>query len=422
MIIVLPIGHDRITLRSLPFATLGLIALSVAVAAIAGDADAASTAALGPVRITARLFLSPSWALLVVNMLFLWVAGIGLEDRWGRLPFVALYLLAGTAGLALHGALAGPDEAPYVGSSAALAGVMGAFAVRLPRTRVHFVWAMWLTLKPRYGRFRAPAWGVLAVWVVCQGLLVLLVDGVPWSSPGLFAGFAIGAATAVAFRLGRVESRFLGRQENPEDIEADPDQLPLVAFGNRSPAPASAAAPSRRAARAASLSGIDSRGFHVKPPGGPARILAPGEIAALAAGRVDRTDDAAARALFAGQVPVAPALLLAVSVRGEGSVQAVFVIDVEHISWLALMSRPRPSPRENLAALVKLLLGLCPGAAVVGDRDELSSGRLPTFTDVEDLLSRLRRAGAAATPPPERGLPRAQAPDRGTTSNPASAK
>jgi membrane associated rhomboid family serine protease len=402
MIIVLPIGHDRITLRSLPFATLGLIALSIAVAAIAGDADAASTAALGPLRITARIFLSPSWALLVVNLLFLWVAGIGIEDRWGPLPFVALYLLAGTAGLAAHGASAGPDEAPLLGSSAALAGVMGAFAVRLPRTRVHFFFVVWLTLKPRYGRFRAPAWGVLAVWVVCQALLVLFVDGVPWSSPALLTGLAVGAAAALAFRLTRFESRVLGREESAEDVEVDPDDLPLVAFreppGDPAPHPPAGPGAARLDPRPALLVGIDSRGFRLKPPAGPVRILAPGEIAALAAGRVDRTDDEAARQLFAGQVPVAPALLLGLAVRGAGSVHPAFVIDVERIPWPALMSRPRPSPRENLAALVKLLLGLCPGAGTVGDRAALAAGTLPAFTDVEDLLSRLRRARATAPP------------------------
>jgi membrane associated rhomboid family serine protease len=396
MLIVLPIGHDRITLRSLPFATLGIIALSIIVAIAAGDAGAASTASLGPTRITARIFLHPSLALLVVNMLFLWVAGIGLEDRWGRLPFAALYLLAGTAGLAAHGVVEGPESPALLGSSASLAGVMGAFAVRLPRTRVHFFFVVWLTLKPRTGRFRAPAWGVLVVWVVCQGLLALFLERVRWSPWALLTGFALGAALAVAFRLTRFESRVLGREERAEDVEVDPDDLPLVAL--RKP-PEDAAAPRSPSAadalldvRPAVLVGIDSRGFHLTPPAGPVRILAPGEIEALVAGRVDRTDDEAAGTIFAGQVPVAPALLLALAAGAGGGMRPAFLVDAERIPWPAVMSHPLPSPRENLAALVKLLLRLCPGAATAGGREALATGTLPVFTDVGDFLARLRRA------------------------------
>ncbi|MHC5024218.1 MAG: rhomboid family intramembrane serine protease [Planctomycetota bacterium] len=70
---------------------------------------------------------------LAFNMLFLWVFGCPVEDRFGRIGYPVFYLLGGAvAGLA-HMAL---NSAPAIGASGAIAAVVGAFLALFPRSRI----------------------------------------------------------------------------------------------------------------------------------------------------------------------------------------------------------------------------------------------------------------------------------------------
>ena len=65
-------------------------------------------------------------------MWFLWLAGTVLEDAWGRVMYSIFYVVAGAVallaqGVAMHGAPGG-----VLGASGAIAGLMGAFLVRVP--------------------------------------------------------------------------------------------------------------------------------------------------------------------------------------------------------------------------------------------------------------------------------------------------
>src|SRR5438874_1250978 len=88
------------------------------------------------------MFMHASWQHIGFNMLFLWIFGNNVEDAIGRLGFLAWYLLGGLAATAAQSAvtlLAGTTRdagIPNVGASGAIAAVLGAYFVLLPRARV----------------------------------------------------------------------------------------------------------------------------------------------------------------------------------------------------------------------------------------------------------------------------------------------
>jgi membrane associated rhomboid family serine protease len=111
------------------------------------------------------MFLHSSWLHLAGNMLFLWIFGNNVEDRLGRLRYLALYLASGYA--AAYGfALTSADSAqPMIGASGAIAGVLGAYLVMFPRARV---WGLVPVLF--FLPLRVPAWLMLGMWFILQAL------------------------------------------------------------------------------------------------------------------------------------------------------------------------------------------------------------------------------------------------------------
>jgi len=82
------------------------------------------------------MFLHGGWLHLGGNMLFLWVFGGNVEDRLGHVKFLALYFLAGFAAAFLQVFISFDSLVPIIGASGAIAGVLGAYLVLFPRTRV----------------------------------------------------------------------------------------------------------------------------------------------------------------------------------------------------------------------------------------------------------------------------------------------
>ena len=70
---------------------------------------------------------------LAFNMLFLWVFGAAVEDRLGRVGFLAFYIGGGTVAALAHATV---NAAPVIGASGSIAGVTGAFLALFPRSRV----------------------------------------------------------------------------------------------------------------------------------------------------------------------------------------------------------------------------------------------------------------------------------------------
>src|SRR3954462_13724622 len=88
-----------------------------------------------PTLITS-MFLHGSWSHVLGNMWYLWIFGDNVEDRVGHGRFILFYLLCGIAA-ALGQILIDPQSTlPTIGASGAIAGVMGAYFVLYPRSRV----------------------------------------------------------------------------------------------------------------------------------------------------------------------------------------------------------------------------------------------------------------------------------------------
>jgi membrane associated rhomboid family serine protease len=111
------------------------------------------------------MFLHAGWIHLLGNMLFLWVFGDNVEDILGHGKFLLFYLLCGFAAAAVQ-MIAGPfSRVPMVGASGAIAGVMGAYLVKFPRSRVEMIFFAIL-----FFHFTMPAWFMLVYWFGLQVL------------------------------------------------------------------------------------------------------------------------------------------------------------------------------------------------------------------------------------------------------------
>src|SRR4249919_54323 len=82
------------------------------------------------------MFLHGSWSHVIGNMWYLWIFGDNVEDRVGHGGFVVFYLLCGVAASLAHIAAESHSMLPTIGASGAIAGVMGAYFVLYPKSRV----------------------------------------------------------------------------------------------------------------------------------------------------------------------------------------------------------------------------------------------------------------------------------------------
>jgi membrane associated rhomboid family serine protease len=147
------------------------------------------------------MFMHASWQHILGNMLFLWIFGNNVEDAMGRVRFLVWYLLAGIAAMAAQSAVtlglgsATDASIPNIGASGAIAGVLGAYFLLLPRARVLTVIFFGIILIREI-----PAIWFLGVWIALQvwtgGLSLLRPntgDGTAFFAH--IGGFAFGLAT-----------------------------------------------------------------------------------------------------------------------------------------------------------------------------------------------------------------------------------
>jgi membrane associated rhomboid family serine protease len=138
---------DVIPSRSTPFVTIGLIAVNalvflhqLALPPRALDAFVA-TYALIPAyfslpTVVTSMFLHGGWMHIIGNMLYLWIFGDNIEDRVGHGMFVVFYLGCGCVAAFLQVFFNPASTVPMLGASGAIAGVMGAYFVLYPQSRV----------------------------------------------------------------------------------------------------------------------------------------------------------------------------------------------------------------------------------------------------------------------------------------------
>ena len=123
---------------------------------------------------------------ITANMLFLWVFGDNVEDALGHLRYLVFYLACGVIAGLVHAAMLPLSDAPLIGASGAVAGVIAAYLMLHPRV---MVWVLAFRFIP----IRIPAAYALGAWVLTQ--LVMLVAW--WAHNG---GLAAGAVLVVLLR------------------------------------------------------------------------------------------------------------------------------------------------------------------------------------------------------------------------------
>lgn len=208
--------HDTNSLKHIKvqYVTIGLIVINLLVWLITGplaSKDFANATVLGLGYIPALAFdyahLEPNLVLvpegatyltyaflhtdfwhLASNMLFLWVFGDNVEDALGHLRYLIFYLLCAAAGALVHGLVETSSEAPLIGASGAISGVVAAYLVLHPKVRV---WVLVFFRIP----LPLPAFIPLLLWIAQQFVMLALDPrgAISWGAHvgGIIAGLVL---------------------------------------------------------------------------------------------------------------------------------------------------------------------------------------------------------------------------------------
>lgn len=205
--------RDVIPSRTTPVVTVGLIVANAAVflwQLLLGDTVDAFVFTFGLVpaqfswaTVFTSMFLHGGFLHFGGNMLYLWIFGDNVEDRMGHRRFLSFYLLCGAAAAVAQTAVHPESTVPMVGASGAIAGVMGAYFVLYPHSRI-------VTLIPILFFFHiveVPAIFFLGIWFLMQLLSgvgsIATATGEPGGGIAFWAhaaGFLAGLAGVLVFR------------------------------------------------------------------------------------------------------------------------------------------------------------------------------------------------------------------------------
>ena len=168
-----PIGDDDRALRTVPLVTYVLLALNILfffVELIGGEAFILRWAFVpsrfmgNPITdsltLITSMFMHAGWVHLGGNMLYLWIFGDNVEDRFGHIKFIIFYLLCGIAATFAQLVFSIGSNIPNLGASGAIAGVLGAYILMFPGRRVSVLQGMRV--------IQVPALIVIGLWIVLQ--------------------------------------------------------------------------------------------------------------------------------------------------------------------------------------------------------------------------------------------------------------
>jgi membrane associated rhomboid family serine protease len=153
--------------------------------------------------VVTSMFMHGGIAHIIGNMVFLWVFGDNIEDKFGRLKYVLLYIGWGFAAALLHSAVAassGDGMIPAVGASGAISGVLGAYMVMFPRARIYTIITAFFIYT-----VRIPVLIYIPFWFALQLIFGVLGQFGPLGDSGVaylahVGGFIAGAATGLVGR------------------------------------------------------------------------------------------------------------------------------------------------------------------------------------------------------------------------------
>jgi len=170
---MLPIGDDDTSRRTVPLVTYVLIALNVLFffVEMSGGNAFIEKWAFVPNRFLANpfgdfptlftsMFMHAGWAHLGGNMLYLWIFGDNVEDRFGHSKFTFFYFCCGLAATFAQLAFSVGSHVPNLGASGAIAGVLGAYILLFPQGRVRVLQGQRV--------IQVPALIAIGFWIVLQ--------------------------------------------------------------------------------------------------------------------------------------------------------------------------------------------------------------------------------------------------------------
>ena len=209
---MIPVGDDNRSRRTVPVVTYGLIVLNVVFFLIelsGGDAFIERWAFVpsrfldNPVgdlpTLFTSMFMHAGWVHLIGNMVYLWIFGDNVEDRFGQGNYLIFYLLCGLGATFTQLMFSADSSIPNLGASGAIAGVLGAYILMFPQARVSVL----------MGRMIVPmsAFAVIGLWFVLQlfsGIASITAatqaGGVAYMAH--VGGFVSGLVLAYVFRGG----------------------------------------------------------------------------------------------------------------------------------------------------------------------------------------------------------------------------
>jgi len=168
-----PIGDDNTSRKTVPLVTYALIALNVLFFFLeqsGGDAFIGKWAFVprrflanpfgGFLTLFTSMFMHAGWVHLGGNMLYLWIFGDNVEDRFGHIKFIIFYLLSGLAATLAQLAFSLGSNVPNLGASGAIAGVLGAYILLFPQGKVRVLQGQQV--------IQVPALIVIGIWIVLQ--------------------------------------------------------------------------------------------------------------------------------------------------------------------------------------------------------------------------------------------------------------
>ncbi len=117
------------------------------------------------ITLVTSMFLHGGWLHLLSNMWALFIFGDNVEDRLGSLRYLAFYFICGIVAGLVQVAVAPTAQAPAIGASGAIAGVLAAYLVLFPGARV-------ITLIPLFfilpWLIELPAIIFIGIWFLLQ--------------------------------------------------------------------------------------------------------------------------------------------------------------------------------------------------------------------------------------------------------------
>src|SRR5215472_8688004 len=163
-------------------------------------------------NVLTSMFLHGGWMHVLGNMWFLWIFGDNIEDILGHAKFLAFYLVCGIAAALAQTVLNPYSRVPMVGASGAIAGVMGAYMVKFPHSRIRTLAFVLFFITT----FDVPAWLMLIYWFAIQLFSGVGTVGYTQISQGGTAFFAhVGGfiAGVLLVNLMRPKQRYTRRKD-----------------------------------------------------------------------------------------------------------------------------------------------------------------------------------------------------------------